>query len=446
VVKNIIGLSKNGWVSSIEAGHFGEGTAYATFDYHTFGDMRPYCYRTTNFGETWTSIVAGDSGPVRGYAHVIKEDLVDRNLLFLGTEFGLWITIDGGGQWGQYKGGNFPNVAVRDLAVHPREHDLVIGTHGRGIWIIDDISPLRGLTNDSLEKEIAFTGARPTVQQIPAWGGWAYGDASFVGPNPTGDAVITYYQKKRHIFGDLGIEVLDQGGTRLGTVPSSKRRGLNRTTWSMRLGPPRVPSGATGAAGTGIGPRVIPGTYTVRLRKGKNVYTHQLTVTTDPRSPYTNEDRKAQFNLTMQVYRLLEEMAFTVDQINGVRSSLEGDAAKLPAFDSLGTRLRTWSSEVDAFRRRIVATKEGGMITGEERLREFAAELYSNLNGYDGHPSQTQVERAASLNDELAGLEMEFHAWTGQHLGGINAELAGRLMAPIVVVTREAWEKQSAAK
>ncbi len=446
VVSQIKELPKNGWVSSIEAGHFDEGSAYATFDFHSFGDMRPYCYRTTDFGETWNRIVAGESGAVRGYAHVIKEDLVERNLLFLGTEFGLWITLDGGGEWAQYKGGNFPNVAVRDLVIHPRDHDLVIGTHGRGIWIIDDISPLRGLTRDSLQKEIAFTRTRPTVQQIPAWGGWVYGDASFVGPNPPGDAVITYYQKKRHVFGDLKMEVLDQGGTTLGTIPSSKRRGLNRTTWSMRLRAPRVPSGATGASGTGIGPRVTPGIYTVRLTKDKYVYTHQLTVTTDPRSAHTGEDRKAQFELTMKVYRLLEEMAFTVDQINGVRSSLEGDAAKLPALDSLGTRLRTWSSQVDAFRKRIVATKEGGMITGEERLREFTAELYGNLNGYDGRPSQTQVDRAAALSEELAGLEKEFHAWTDRHLAGLNSELAGRSMAPIGVLAREAWEKQSRAK
>ena len=446
VIRAINGLPKNSWVSSIEAGHFEEATAFVTFDCHTSGDMRPYVYRTTDFGETWSSVVAGESGPVRGYAHVIREDLVDGRLLFLGTEFGLWITLDGGGQWAQYKGGNFPNVAVRDLVIHPREHDLVIGTHGRGIWIVDDISPLRGLTGDSLEKEIAFTRTRPTVQQIPAWGGWAYGDASFVGPNPPGDAVITYYQKRRHIFGDLKMEVLDQEGSTLGTVPSSKRRGLNRTTWSMRLRAPRVPSGATGASGTGIGPRVTPGIYTVKLTKDKNVYTHQLAVTADPRSAHTGEDRKAGFDLTMKVYRLLEDMAFTVDQINGVRSSLLGGAAKLPDLDSLGTRMRTCASQVDEFRKRIVATKEGGMITGEERLREFAAELYGNLNGYDGRPSQTQVDRAEGLSEELAGLGKELHAWTGLYLTGINTDLAGRSMAPIVLLAREVWEKQTATK
>src|SRR5207247_1378333 len=241
VLGNITGLPKTAWVSSVEAGHFANGTVYATFDVHTFGDMRPYAYKSTDFGGTWTPLVAPDS-PVRGYAHVIKEDPVNGNLLYLGTELGLWVSVDGGKQWAHYKGGDLPAVAVRDLAIHPRDHDLVIATHGRGIWIIDDITPLRALTTETLAKEAAFISAKPTVQRLPAFGGWVNGDAAFAGDNPTDEAVITYYQQKRHIFGDLKVEVLDQDGKLLSVVPSSKRRGLNRATWSMRLKAPRVPT------------------------------------------------------------------------------------------------------------------------------------------------------------------------------------------------------------
>src|SRR5438045_8336888 len=186
--------------------------------------MKAYAYKTTDFGRTWTALVASDA-PVRGYAHVIREDLVNRDLLFLGTEMGLWISLDGGRQWAQYKGGDLPNVAVRDLAIHPRDKDLVIATHGRGIWIIDDITPLRALTPANLAKEAAFVEARPTFQIIPAGGGWVNGDAVLVGDNPTDEAVITYYQQKRHIFGDLKIEIIDATGKVLSIVPSSKRRG-----------------------------------------------------------------------------------------------------------------------------------------------------------------------------------------------------------------------------
>src|SRR3984893_4798074 len=145
--------------------------------------MRPYVYETTDFGKSWTPVVAPGS-PVRGYAHVVKEDLVNRDLIFVGTEFGLWVSLDGGKQWAQYKGGDLPSVAVRDLAIHPRDNDLVIATHGRGIWIVDDISPLRALTPDVLSREAAFMPSMPVVQRIPAQGGWPEGDATYSGPNP----------------------------------------------------------------------------------------------------------------------------------------------------------------------------------------------------------------------------------------------------------------------
>src|SRR6266496_5488710 len=302
--------------------------------------MRPYAYKSTDFGATWTPLVAPES-PVRGYAHVIKEDLVNKDLVFLGTELGLWMSLDGGKQWAHYKGGDLPSVAVRDLAIHPRDHDLVIATHGRGIWIVDDITPLRALTPEALASNVVFLPARSTVQRVSASGGWANGDAAFVGPNPPGDAVITYYQKKRHIFGDLKIEVFDQGGRLMGTVPSSKRRGLNRVMWSMRLKAPKVPTAASAMFGAAFGPRVLPGAYTVKLTKDKNVYTTQLNVVPDPRSNATAEDLRAQFDLSMKLYNLLNEMTFAVDRINGVRTSLDDRASKLPPNDAVAKRLRT---------------------------------------------------------------------------------------------------------
>src|SRR4029077_18292046 len=149
---------------------------------------------------------------VRGYAHVIKEDTIDPNLLFLGTEFGLWISVDGGQHWGQYKGSNFPAVAVRDLVVQLRESDLVLATHGRGIWIIDDISPPRALTPDLMAKNATLIEGPPAIQWLNANGGWAEGDETITGPSRPTDAFIDYYQKQRRIFGDLKIEILDQDG------------------------------------------------------------------------------------------------------------------------------------------------------------------------------------------------------------------------------------------
>jgi len=215
-------------------GHFANGTIYATFDVHTFGDMRPYAYKSTDFGATWTLLVAPDS-PVRGYAHVIKKIQSTAICCTWGPSWSVGLG-DGGKQWAHYKGGDLPAVAVRDLAIHPRDHDLVIATHGRGIWIVDDISPLRALTPKSSPVRSRFWRAvRRRSACKRRWVGERR--CRVCRSESASDAVITYYQRRRHIFGDMKLEVYDASGKLLGTMPTSKRRGLNRVTWSMRLAP-----------------------------------------------------------------------------------------------------------------------------------------------------------------------------------------------------------------
>ena len=432
VVGNIRGLPKNAWVSSVEPGHFDEGTIYATFDMHSFGDMKPYAYKSADYGKTWSPLIAPDS-PVRGYAHVIKEDLVNKDLLFLGTEFGLYVSLDGGGKWSRYKGGDLPSVAVRDLAIHPRDNDLVIATHGRGIWIIDDITPLRALTPATLAKNAVFMPQRPTVQRPSVFGGWVNGDASFVGQNPSDDAVITYYLQKRHIFGDMKLEVLDSAGNVVGTMPTTKRRGLSRVTWSMRLKAPTVPAAASAAGGATIGPRLLPGTYTVRMTKDKDVITTPLVVVSDPRLTHTPADRAAQFALSKRLADMLGEMSSVVDRLNAVRLGLDDRAAKLPAGDPLVARLRSASASADAMRKKIVATKEGGMITGEERLRENLADLYGSVSGYDGRPTQMEIDRADAIGREVADISKDFDGWVARELTGLNAAITAKKLEAVVV-------------
>jgi hypothetical protein len=434
VTPNIHGLPPNSWVSTVESGRFDQGVIYATFDRHTFGDMKPYAYKSSDFGKTWTPLI-GARSPVRGYAHVIKQDLVNPKLLFLGTEFGLWVSVDDGANWARFKGGDLPSVAVRDLAIHPRDHDLVIATHGRGIWIIDDITPLRGLTPQTLASDVVFAKVRPTVAPLSAGGGWANGDAMFIGQNPSSDAVITYYMKKRHIFGDMKIEVLDSAKRVVGTLPTSKRRGLSRITWGMRLPAPTVPAAASVAGGATVGPRVLPGTYTVRMTNDDKIYTTPLVVLPDPRTTHTMADRKAQYELSLKLTSLLGEMSSAVDRINDVRLALDDRSTRLPSADSLVKRLLTAEGTVDSLRKKIVATKEGGMITGEERLRENLADLYGNVTFYDGRPSKTEIARTTAIGREMHDVAKSFDAWVAKEIPPINQALVARKLPPITVLT-----------
>nr|MDP9122304.1 glycosyl hydrolase [Acidobacteriota bacterium] len=292
LARNLPGLPPGAIVSRIEAGHHDEATAYATFDNHETGDMKTYVYKTADFGRSWKPL---GSDLLAGYAHVIREDLENPDLLFLGTEQGLFVSIDGGGRWARFTG-KLPPVAVRDLAIHPREADLIVATHGRGVYILDDITPLRKLTSAVLGSDVAFLPSRPAVMVLPAVVQSFPGDDEFVGQNPPEAASITYYLRKRNVLGDLKVEVYDAKGALISTLAGGKRRGLNRVAWPMRLRAPRIPAANSLVlnAYAFLGPRVLPGTYTVKLSKGGETYTSQVVLVPDPRSSSSAEDRGLQ--------------------------------------------------------------------------------------------------------------------------------------------------------
>jgi photosystem II stability/assembly factor-like uncharacterized protein len=433
VVANVPGLPKNSWVSWVQAGNFDAGTAYAAFDRHTFGDHAPYVFRTTDYGKTWTPLVtAQDVKGVRGYAHVIKEDLVQPKLLFLGTEFGLFVSIDGGKAWAQFKGGRLPAVAVRDLAIHLRENDLVLATHGRGIWIVDDITPLRALTSDLLKQEASFVSARSVQQRIEANGGWPGGAATFVGDNPPEAAVITYYQRSRHLFGKLKIEVLDASGRVVDEVPASKRPGLNRVIWSMREKPPRVPPAAQIANAGTRGPRLLPGVYTVRMTKAGKATETKLTVGLDRRVKFSEADRKAQFDAAMKVHALFGDESAVMDRVLALRASLAKSRGALPEGDPLSKTIADFDWKVDTVRKQIVATTEGGAITGEERLREHTDQLYGAILSYEGKPGDYQIANIDALRRELDDVTKEFQQLIAKDLPTLNDALKAKSQPAIV--------------
>jgi hypothetical protein len=350
--------------------------------------------------------------------------------------------VDGGQHWAQYKGSNFPAAPVDDLVVQARESDLVLATHGRGIWIVDDISPLRALTPEVMTKEAMLIPSRPSTQYFDVEGGWPEGDEAFRGRSRPGDAQITYYQKGRHIFGDLKIEIFDQDGKLVDTVSGGKHRGLNRSGWGMRVKPPAVAPAASALFEAAQGPRVLPGTYTVKLTKADHTYTEELKVAIDPRAKYSLEERKAQFDLSMKVYKELEHMTYGVEAIEGVRDAANARAAKLPEKDSLRKQLQKLAADCDALRSKIVATKEGGMITGEERIRELLGQLYGAVTSYDGKPTDYQVARTESLGHELQDVIDDFQKLTQKELPGINAGLKKKKLNVITVLVEQDWQKK----
>jgi photosystem II stability/assembly factor-like uncharacterized protein len=232
---NVPGVPKGIWVSRVEASHFDEGTAYLTFDGHRSDDFKPYVFKTTDFGKTWTSLSAGI--PDGHCVYVVREDLKNRNLLFLGTEFGVFFSIDGGKQWADLKR-NMPTVAFHDLLIHPRDNDLIAATHGRGIWVLDDISALQQATPAVLEAEAQLLETRrPATRWLRlARGGYGRGDLYFKGENPPAGGFINYYLKAKP-QAPATLEISDGDQLKTTYILDGGAAGLNRIVWDMRFDP-----------------------------------------------------------------------------------------------------------------------------------------------------------------------------------------------------------------
>ncbi|HXO26655.1 MAG TPA: glycosyl hydrolase [Thermoanaerobaculia bacterium] len=444
VGRAIPGLPPGTWVSKVEAGHRDAGTAFVTFDNHYNGDMKTYVYKTVDFGKSWQSL----AGPgVAGFAHVVREDLENPDLLFLGTELGLFISIDDGGHWARF-GANLPPVSVWDVAIHPRESDLIIATHGRGIYILDDITPLRKLTREALAADFAPLPSKPAIEVLSAFVQDFPGDDEFVGANPAEAASICYYLKKRHILGELKVEVYDASGKLISTLPGGKRRGINRVAWPMRLPGPKLPpanSLVVDQPAIFFGPRVPPGTYTVKVINGNQTYTSQVQLQPDPRSKASEEDLALQNRTVMALYGMLADLTYTADSAVDARNQAKQRAAGLPAGSPLRRQLTQVAEQLDTLHQSLVATKEGGWLSGEEELREKLANLYGGVNAYEGRPTRSQLDEVKVLAGRLDDLSGRVTAVEKGPLAQVNRALAAAKLQPIAVMERKDWEKKQAA-
>jgi nucleotide-binding universal stress UspA family protein len=418
-------------ISWVEASRFNPAVAYVAVDRHTYGDMAPYVLKTSDYGATWTKLITPTTPGVKGYAHVVKEDRLNPDILFVGTEFGLFVSRDGGKGWEEFRPGSFPAVAVRDIAVATQGDDLVLATHGRGIWIIDDVSPLRALTPDVVASDVALIPSDTVRQMIRGSGGWPEGDATFVGENSVDGAVITYYQKARHVVGRMKLEILDSNGKVIETLPTSKRKGINRVVWSMRTKPPQVPPAASLAFASTQGQRVMPGTYTVRLTKGDKVTEMPLVVGLDKRAEYTVADRQAQYDAAERVKALFARMSALTAGLNALKAqSLEvaNNPATSPANKAKALDV---AAKADALRKQVVATTEGGAITGEERLRENMDFAYGAITSTDGRPTNYALARVDALEKELTEVEAGYAALKAEQATALNNALAKQGLATL---------------
>jgi hypothetical protein len=401
------------------------------------GDMAPHVFVTRDFGATFTALGAGD---LKGYAHVVLQDVQNPLLLFAGTELGLFCSLDAGGHWAQIRAG-IPDVGVRDLAIQAREGDLVVATHGRGLYIIDDLTGLRALTPAVLNTDAALLPSRPSTLVIPSGEQRFDGDTEYSGESLSENASISFYLKKRHLIGDLRVEVLDPQGNLLQKMDAPRKRGLNRVEWAMRRKGPKIPAAANLVPNyfAFVGPRAAAGEYPVRLIRNRDTLTSTIRLVPDPRSTHTPEDRAAQVTLVNRLYTMLGDLSYAVGTLKGAAEQARERAAKAGAGDPLGKRLTAWAGRLDALRGTMVALKEG-RLTGEVRLREELGDLYGKVNGFDGRPTESQQAGAERLGRELDRAQADAKVALGAERAALNAVLSGRKLEPIGVPTRAEYD------
>ena len=328
VTGNIPGLPERTYVSRVVASAHDQATVYATFDGHRNNDFAAHVYVSTDYGESWRRIV--DGLPATS-VNVIAEHHRTAGLLFVGNEVGVFFSVDGGEQWVALDNG-LPAVPVDDIRIHPRENDLVLGTHGRGIYIMEDIAPLEGLTSEVLAAGAhLFPVRRATLYNPYTPQGWTPG--VYVSPNPPAGALIRYYVGEAGAGGGVvaaspagngadgegvpadgsgqpTITILDDGGEVVRELTGPGAAGIQQVRWDLRIEPPYTPSGPPQQFGGGFGggqargPRVLPGTYTVRLEAAGRTQEEEVVVRLDPRVDMSRADLEARQEALMSAYDL----------------------------------------------------------------------------------------------------------------------------------------------
>lgn len=407
------GIPFQTWISSIEPSSFDKKTLYVTFDNHMYGDHKTYVARSADMGKTWKLF---KSTEFTGFAHKIKEDIKNKDLLFLGTERGLFATLDGGENWIRMKNHIPDYTLVRDIQIEPSTNDLVIATHGRGIMILDNIVPIRSLTKKIIDQDVYLFDLKPLVlSDGKIGGGGAPSTSGWVADNPADIPPLQYYLKERVSIGEVKLEIYDPSGKLVKSIPGTIRKGINQVTWDLRMKPPKVASGGTRIDRAAFNaPMVMPGDYTVKLKVADKEYTKPLKLIHDANNKdFTLQDRQVQIKTAMQLYNLHERLAITVDSINAKQKMLRENLTMVK--DTVTKNMvQHYLADLEELRSTLLYTKPNKGISTETKLRENITEVYLAITWQEAAPSNLQIQRIAQLQEKVIKAEQDRMSLTKQ--------------------------------
>ena len=458
VTAGLSGLREWATISVIEPSAFDPMSAYVVADAHRLDDMRPYLYKTADAGKTWKRLDAGLAPDV--YLHVVREDPARRGLLYLGTERGVMFSVDDGAAWKPLKL-NMPTVAVHDLVV--KGDDLVVGTHGRGVWVLDGLQPVRQMDASVAASPVHLFTAGDAVRWSGGGRTWAAKHAQF--PNPPDGASIYYFLRQKP-KGELKIEVLDGGGRVVRTLSSVPREpdgsndnedpqelkkqalavepGVQRAVWDLRWeGATKIKGAKIDTGDPSTGPRAVPGSYTARLTVDGRTLTTPLKVAADPRSSVPQQTLESQLAYALRVRDNISKLSEAVNRLRSVREQLQARIKALeprlsePAITELVAAAKSVVARAEALEDRLhnptaQVTYDILAMRGGTRLYSRLAPLQMWAIESDGPPTGGMLEVLEGQESELAALQRETQAFVATDVAAINAA-AARLALPFVI-------------
>lgn len=428
-------------VSHVEPSRVSENIAYVAFDRHMFHDHRPYLYKTTDGGKTWQAITNGLCNEC--YLFVVREDPRNPNLLYAGTERGLYLSFDGGQNW--QKMPNIPAVPVHDMAIHPIMNDLVIGTHARSIYVFDDITPFQEIRPEILEKP-AHLFTPPTAWRYSSrFARYGRGNRPYTAPTPPSGAMLTYYLKEKPKEGRVRLQILDPQGKvlrELTRIPQDP--GIHRVEWDLRIRfttddsePEPAPAQPPARPSSPLGPQVLPGTYTVRLIAGEFQMDQPLTVKVEPAlEPYLIP-MKAGYQFALEAWEMIQKLQRASQAIDSVETQIQTlrtiarqQDIKLP--EEVSKALEEHEKTLRELKGQIDNPNTGLAYARAPRLRGRLNSVFSAVSSNTG-PTQAQVAYFNEVKQEFDTLYAQIQDYLQNRVPSLNAVLKAHNL-PIVLM------------
>jgi len=428
---NIPDLPPNTYVSRIVASTHEKGTAYATFDGHRDDNFKAYIYFTEDFGTSWMSI--SSNLPEGGTVNVVREHPENPDLLFAGTERGAYVSINRGRKWIKMKS-NLPIIPVDDIAIHPETNDLIFGTHGRSIWVLDDITPLEQLTESILNSSSYLFKIRDATSYNLFDHKGIIGHRFFIVPNPPYGAIISYYLKDTAQDG-VKIVIEDREGNTLRELEAPGEEGINRITWDLRYSPPpQATQGEFGRYFRTQAPEVLPGKYMAVLHAAGRTMREEIKVLGDPRLDISWQERKVHHDtlyFLYTLYPLLHHVCRTVDNLAKQASALENALQKLPQKPkSLFKKTDDIVNEIRDMQLELFGDPKLGWPGVSDSIRADLVLPGKNLGRYSGPPSKRLLQKIHDNAQDLKKLADKINTFIEVDISSLNTMLRSYDVSP----------------